>query len=88
LSEQLTFQCSLEDGIPGGESVQTGPQWLDRPCFWTSNHITTQSVQTLLLKDLKSCIWNSRTNFVINSGTASSCSTLPVPTWPTEVRTN
>lgn len=85
---QFTFQYSLEDGIPGDESVQTGPQWLDRPCFWTSNQIMTQSVQTLLLKELESCIPRSRTNFVVNSGTASPCSTFPVPTWPTDVRTN
>lgn len=76
----------------GGVSADEGNLNMTRrtlrdPCFWTSNHITTQPIQTITAKQhFKSCVPSSRTNAQENS--ASSCwMALSICMCPTFCRT-
>ena len=56
------IEAQLKDGVPGGESVQTGTKGHSRSPFLTSSHVTTQLVQTVTVTHFKSCVPRSRTN--------------------------
>jgi hypothetical protein len=51
-------QCTvqLKDGVLGGELVNPSEQEQrdnENPCFWTSNYIMTQSIQTITVNTSK-----------------------------------
>jgi hypothetical protein len=78
--------AQFEDGITGGESIQTGPEghWqsliLD---FETRNDTFTANCYC---KHLECSVSTSGTNIMINLLIASICSlTMPIPTWPTDL---
>ena len=62
VANRADIEAQVKDGVPGGESVQTGPKDSVGPCFITSNHITTQSTQTVTVTHFKSCVPRSRAN--------------------------
>lgn len=62
VANRADIDTQVKDGVPDGESVQTGPKDSVSHCFIISNHVITQSTQTVTVTHFKSCVPRSRAN--------------------------